>query len=189
MWPVGLCLHILPGASLCIHGRFLVGPSGRAWERSVFIWTLPSRLDFAAESCGIGMRAKIQGISDHENDNCFDSIWDAASRHQFPVVRMFDILYSFSELWKTVLRDRSERKQTFILNKGLLLSDRSLSGRQFHSSSDFQGIYFLCFEELYQSDFTAAKSSNGLSRLLIFTNWLKKKIMKKTKFMFGILHE
>ena len=51
------------------------------------------------------------------------------------------------------------------INKGLLLTDRSLSGHQLHSFSDFQGVDFLCLEKLYQSNFTAAKSSNGLSRL------------------------
>ena len=45
-----------------------------AWERSVFIWTLPSRLDFAAESCGIDRLAKFYGDPDHENYNCYDSI-------------------------------------------------------------------------------------------------------------------
>ena len=53
-------------------------------------------------------------------------------------------------------------------NKGLLLPDRSLSGLQLHSFSDFQGVDFLCLEKLYQSNFTAAKSSNGLSRLFYF---------------------
>ena len=51
------------------------------------------------------------------------------------------------------------------INKGLLLPDRSLSGRQFHIFSDSQGTESLCLEKLYQSNFTAAKSSNGLSRL------------------------
>ena len=32
------------------------------WERSVFIWTLPSKLDFAAESCGIGELTKFRGF-------------------------------------------------------------------------------------------------------------------------------
>jgi len=52
--------------------------------------------------------------------------------------------------------------------EGLLLPDRSLSGHQLHSFSDFQGIDSLCLEKLYQSNFTAAKSSNGLSRLFVF---------------------
>ncbi|MBR2440407.1 MAG: hypothetical protein IKB25_09450, partial [Lentisphaeria bacterium] len=56
-------------------------------------------------------------------------------------------------------------KQAFIYNKGLLLSDRSFSGRQFPIFSDFQGMGSLCLEKLYQFNFTAAKSSNGLSRL------------------------
>ena len=54
--------------------------------------------------------------------------------------------------------------------KGLLLPDRSLSGHQLHSFSDFQGVDFLCLEKLYQSNFTAAKSSNGLSRLFLFNS-------------------
>ena len=58
-------------------------------------------------------------------------------------------------------------KQAFI-NKGLLLSDRGFSGRHPHSFSDFQDRDFLCLEKLYQSNFTAAKSSNGLSRLFVF---------------------
>ena len=53
-------------------------------------------------------------------------------------------------------------------NKGLLLPDRSLSGHQLHSFSDSQGVDFLCLENLYQSNFTAAKSSYGLSRLFAF---------------------
>ena len=32
------------------------------------------------------------------------------------------------------------------INKGLLLTDRSLSGHQLHSFSDFQGVDFLCLE-------------------------------------------
>ncbi|MBR2508124.1 MAG: hypothetical protein IKB71_00090, partial [Lentisphaeria bacterium] len=56
-------------------------------------------------------------------------------------------------------------KQAFIYNKGLLLSDRSFSGRQFPFFSDFQGMGSLCLEKLYQSNFTAAKFSNELSQL------------------------
>ena len=52
--------------------------------------------------------------------------------------------------------------------KNLLLYDRSLSGRQFRIFSDSQGIDFLCLEKLYQSNFTAAKSNNGLSWLFLF---------------------
>ena len=55
-----------------------------------------------------------------------------------------------------------------LFKKGLLLSDRSLSGHKFHFFSDFQGIDFLCLKKLYQSNFTAAKSCNGLSRLFLF---------------------
>jgi len=63
-----------------------------------FYLNVPSKLDFAAESCGIGKLAKILwGISDHENDYCYDSIKDAALRHQLLAVRMLGILYSFSE--------------------------------------------------------------------------------------------
>ena len=54
MYPVELRLHIcrtFSGMMLRALGR----ASGACWERSVFIWTLPSRLDFAAESCGISM--------------------------------------------------------------------------------------------------------------------------------------
>lgn len=50
-------------------------------------------------------------------------------------------------------------------NKGLLLPDRNLAGHQRHFFSDSQGIESLYLEELYQSNFTAAKSSYGLSRL------------------------
>ena len=52
--------------------------------------------------------------------------------------------------------------------EGSLLPDRSLSGHQLHSFSDFQGIDSLCLEKLYQSNFTAAKSNNGLSWLFLF---------------------
>lgn len=51
--------------------------------------------------------------------------------------------------------------------KSLLLSDRSLPDRQFYYFSDSQGIESLYLEELYQSNFTAAKSSYGLSRLFL----------------------
>ena len=60
-----------------------------------------------------------------------------------------------------------QANKPLFLNKGLLLSDRNLSGRQLHSFSDSQGADFLCLEKLYQSNFTAAKSSNGLSRLFL----------------------
>ena len=62
-----------------------------------------------------------------------------------------------------------QANKPLFLNKGLLLPDRDFSGRQIHSFSDFQGIDFLCLENLYQSNFTAAKSSNGLSRLFLFS--------------------
>ena len=39
---------------------------------------------------------------------------------------------------------------------------------QVPSFSDAQGVDFLCLEKLYQFDFTAVKSSNGLSRLFLF---------------------
>ena len=39
-----------------------------------FYLNVPSRLDFAAESCGIGRLAKFYGDSDNENDNCYYSI-------------------------------------------------------------------------------------------------------------------
>ncbi|MBR2441373.1 MAG: hypothetical protein IKB25_14340, partial [Lentisphaeria bacterium] len=55
-------------------------------------------------------------------------------------------------------------KQAF-KNKGWLLPDQSLSGRKLHSFSDFQDMDSLCLEKLYQSNFTAAKSNNGLSRI------------------------
>ena len=50
-------------------------------------------------------------------------------------------------------------------NKCLLLPDRSLSDRQLHTFSDFQDTEFLYPEKQYQSNFTAARSSNGLSRI------------------------
>ena len=53
-------------------------------------------------------------------------------------------------------------------NKGLLLSDQNFFGLPFHYFSDFQDIDFLCLEKLYQSNFTAAKSGNGSSRLFCF---------------------
>ena len=53
--------------------------------------------------------------------------------------------------------------------KCLHTTDRDLSGRHFHSFSDFQGIESLCLEKLYRSNFTVAKSSNGLSRLFDVT--------------------
>lgn len=49
-------------------------------------------------------------------------------------------------------------KQAFIFNKGLLLSDRSLSGRQLHSFSDFQDIDSLCLEKLYQPNVLQPRS-------------------------------
>jgi len=61
----------------------------------------------------------------------------------------------------------------------LLLPDRSLSGRQFHSFSDAQGVDFLCLEKLYQSNFTAAKSNYGLSRFFVYL-LRKKQIRKET---------
>jgi len=53
-------------------------------------------------------------------------------------------------------------------NKGLLQSGRNFSGRQIQSLSDSQSTGSLCLEKLYQSGFTAAKSSNGSSRLFCF---------------------
>ena len=69
--------------------------------------------------------------------------------------------------------DSTPRQEQALNNKGLLLSDRSLSGRDFHSFSNFQDIDSLCLEKLYQSNFTAAKSSNGLSRLFLCFNPLQ----------------
>ena len=53
-------------------------------------------------------------------------------------------------------------------NKGLLLPDRSLSDLKFHKNSSIQNTISLCLEKLYQSNFTAAKSSYGLSRLFVY---------------------
>ena len=52
--------------------------------------------------------------------------------------------------------------QNQAFNKNLLISDHILPGQQFNSS---QGTVSLCFEKLYQSNFTAAKSRNGSLRL------------------------
>ena len=37
MYPVGLCLHILPDVPVYDDSGLLVGPPSSAWERSVFI--------------------------------------------------------------------------------------------------------------------------------------------------------
>ena len=57
-----------------------------------------------------------------------------------------------------LLRNSTPRQEQVSVNKGSLLPDRSLSGYKFHSFSDSQGIESLYLEELYQSNFTAAKS-------------------------------
>jgi hypothetical protein len=79
-----------------------------------------------------------------------------------------------SNFTSTISQQASKQASLYLVNKGLLLPARSLFGRQLHSFSDSQGIDFLCLEKLYQSNFTAAKSSNGLSRLfcvLTLSRW------------------
>ena len=71
--------------------------------------------------------------------------------------------------------DSTPRQEQVSVNKGLLLPDRSLSGRQLHTFSDFQDTEFLYPEKQYQSNFTAAKSSNGLSR--IFFDFFQKNVI------------
>ena len=151
----------LTGRFFVFQRRLLVGPQSVVLGSvRFFIWTSPSRLDFAAESCGIGRLAKFYGDSDHENDNCYDSIWDAALRHQLHAVRILGT------------PDRSKQQmQAFVNNKGLLLSDRNIFGQRFHQNSSIQDAISLCLEKLYQSNFTAAKSSYGLLRLFFLCIW------------------
>ena len=54
-----------------------------------------------------------------------------------------------------------------LFNKGLLLSDQSFSGRQFHKTPNYQNAISLCLEQVFYADFTAAKSSNGATRLFL----------------------
>lgn len=68
-------------------------------------------------------------------------------------------------VWSKATDRRDWRRQAH--NKGLLLSDQNLSCRRFHIFSDFQDTDFLYLDKLYRSDFTAADSSNGASRLFL----------------------
>ena len=74
MYPVRLCLHVLPDASLHVCRWFLVGPVSECLGAFGFYLNVTKQADFTAESCGIGRPAKFYGDSDHENDNCYYSI-------------------------------------------------------------------------------------------------------------------
>ena len=53
MYPVGLCLHILPGASL-YHRKWVLGRTSEHVLGSVrFFIELPNTLNFASINCGI----------------------------------------------------------------------------------------------------------------------------------------
>ena len=46
MYPVGLCLHILPDVPVYDDSGLLVGPPSSAWERSVFILNVTKQAGF-----------------------------------------------------------------------------------------------------------------------------------------------
>ena len=54
------------------------------------------------------------------------------------------------------------------LTKGLLLPDLNVFGQRFHKNSSIQDAISLCLDKLYQPVCTAAKSSDGLSRLFFY---------------------
>ena len=59
MYPVRLCLHILPDVLWHDDSRLLVGPPSSAWERSVFTRMFSSMLDFAAKVVGSATCPKL----------------------------------------------------------------------------------------------------------------------------------
>ena len=67
MYPVRLCLHILPDASLHVCRWFLVGPVNECLGALSFYLNVTKQAGFRSRSCGIGRLAKIFGDSDHEN--------------------------------------------------------------------------------------------------------------------------
>ena len=58
MYPVRLCLHVLPDASLHVCRRFLVGPVSECLGAFGFLRMFSSMLDFAAKSWGIGRQPR-----------------------------------------------------------------------------------------------------------------------------------
>ena len=75
-------------------------------------------------------------------------------------------LYGISFLLSASSELLTEASKPLFLIKGLLLSGRNLSGHKFHKNSDIQDAISLRLEKLCQSNFAAAKSSYGLSRLI-----------------------
>ena len=125
MYPVGLCLHILPDVPVYDDSGLLVGPPSSAWERSVLFERY--------QASWISQQKVVESAS-------LLNLWG------FPIMR--------TKLATTAF------KMPFY-GIGFPLSAYSVSSTVFRNS-----------EKLYQSNFTAAKSSNGLSR--IFFNFFKK---------------
>ena len=85
MYPVRLCLHILPDVSLCDKSRFLVGPRSVILGDVRFLLNVAKRAGFCSESCGIGSMFKNCGVSDQDCDSN-DSFCNVVRRSERPVL-------------------------------------------------------------------------------------------------------
>ena len=168
MYPVRLCLHILPDVLWHDGSRLLVGPwilvfgSVRfLFERYQASWISQQKV---VESASL---LKFRGFPIMRTITATTAFKMPLYGISFPLSAFQESSTVFRNFEKLSCANEVGASKPLFINKGLLLTDRSLSGHQLHSFSDFQGVDFLCLEKLYQSNFTAAKSSNGLSRLFL----------------------
>ena len=144
---------------------------GTRLEAFGFYLNVTKQAGFRSRSCGIGRLAKFLGIPIMRTKLATTAFKMPLYGIGFPLSAypvsstVFQNTEKLSCANEVSASKQSKQSKQLLFNKCLLLPDRSLSGHKFHFFSDFQGTDFLCLENLYQSNFTAAKSSNGLSRL------------------------
>ena len=171
MYPVGLCLHILPDVLwydvACSWSglRSVLGSVRFLFERYLAGWISQQKV---VESAGA---LNFMGIP-------IMRMITATTAFKMP---LYGISFSLSAcpVSSTVFRNTEKlscanevSKQAFIY-KGLLLSDRNFSGHKFHKISSIQDAMSLCLENQYYFNFYAANFNNGISRLFccIKGNW------------------
>ena len=174
MYPVRLCLQILPDASLYVCRWFLVGSvieclvvlgfylnvtkqagfhSRKLWNRQAELCFFFGGIPVMTTTAMTAFRMPFYGI-EFPLSGCGMSSTFFRDSENLPCANKMSA--------SLLLCHASASKP---LNKGLLQPDQSFFGQRFHKNSDIQDAIFLCLGKLYQSNFTAAKSSNGLSRL------------------------